>query len=277
MRFYTLPPLEVPYPYVIINANRPEPGLRYIARHWAIIDSVIIDSGVEIFRDPKVREYPGGPARWIERLVALYRRVRAIVPGADVYVTVPDYPDDYHPRSLWLSEERTNIERTIDNILLALEFYPDIGWLIPIQGHYEDPKSIVAAMEKYEKAGILEWAAGNTHYIAIANLCVSKKCSTIARTLALAHNWLLQHGLRAKLRIHVFGPAASCVRRAKQYIDSWDSTAWTKPRSPGGSSAWNGVERVYLFLSFIHRYSDLVDLPPLPRSMRERLQQGVVS
>jgi hypothetical protein len=57
VRFFTLPPSGVYWPYVLINANRPERGLRYL-RRWGRVEVVIVDSGVEIFRDPSVRDYP---------------------------------------------------------------------------------------------------------------------------------------------------------------------------------------------------------------------------
>jgi hypothetical protein len=268
-RFYTLPPAEVPYPFVLVNAHRPEPGLAYLERHRGIVESVIIDSGVEVFRDPRVKDYPGGYAGWVERLVGLYDRVRALVRGGEVYVTAPDYPDDYHPRGLWVGG-KTNVERTIESILYAIREHPGVPWLIPVQGHYEDPKSIVGSLEKYEEAGILGWAASRTRYIAIANLCVSRRCATIRETLRLASTWLAMHGYQAgkrSLRCHVFGPAANCVRQARLYLDSWDSTAWTRPRAPGGWSAKTSSERVYLFLSFIHKYADLIELPPKPATM----------
>ena len=272
--FYTLPPPGIPWPFVLVNANRPGPGLGYLARHAGVVESVIIDSGVEVFRDPGVREYPGGPRRWLdERLVPLYRRVRGLVPGARVYVVANDYPDDYYPGSLWEDWQRTNIERTLDNIVYALERYPDIDWVIPVQGHYEDPGSIVLSLEWLEAVGALEWAMGRTRYLALANLCVSKKCSTIEATVRRARSWLDAHGYRA-LRLHVFGPAVNCVRRVARLIHSWDSVAWTRPRAPGGSSSWSAAERAYLFLTWLHRYADLIELPPLPRSMRERIGAG---
>ena len=260
MRFYTLPPFEVPYPYVLVNANNPDGGLRYIVRYRDIVESVIIDSGVEIFRDPGVRDYPPGH---FDRLVSLYRRVRSYVPGVEVYVTVPDYPDDYHPRALWVGG-KTNIERTLDNILYALTSYREVKWLIPVQGHFEKPGSIVYALELYQKHGVpLE------DYVALAMLCVSRKCSIVQKTVSLAYHWFIGNGLDT--RIHVFGPAVNCIRLVRKLVYSFDSMAWTRPRRYHGSSAWNNRERVYLFITFLHAYSDLIDLPPYPRSMKTRL------
>ena len=60
MIFYTKPPKKIPYPYVLINLNNPKDGKSYIRKHRDIIKSVIIDSGIEIFRRPDVKEYPEG-------------------------------------------------------------------------------------------------------------------------------------------------------------------------------------------------------------------------
>ena len=255
VKFFTLPPKEVPWPFVLINANRPEPGLEYLRLNKGFVREVIIDSGVEIFREPGVRDYPGGARWWIERRLApLYARVEAAVPGAEVWVTVPDYPDDYHPRSLWI-EGKDNVERTLDNILYALERYSDTRWLIPVQGHNSDPASVEEALDRYREAGV-----PLDGYIAIANLCVEKSGTVLAETVRRAHTWLMAHGLMGT-RVHVFGPAVSAVYRVAHMIDSFDSTAWTRPRVPGGWSAKTGRERVWYFITWVHRYADLIDLP----------------
>ena len=104
IRFYTLPPSDVNWPHILINANNP--ALSYIRKHRKAIKSVIVDSGIEIFRNPEVKDYPKGH---IYRIVKLHNYLRRILPDAEVYVTVPDYCDDYHPGSLWLSSEITKI------------------------------------------------------------------------------------------------------------------------------------------------------------------------
>ena len=270
-RFYTLPPIELPYPYILINANRPEEGLRYIAKHRSIIEAVIIDSGVEIFRDLAVKEYPGGPRAWIEKkIIPLYKRAKNIVSDAEIVATIPDYPDDYHPKSLWVNG-KTNIERTLDNILYAIENHSDVDWLIPVQGHYEKPSSIEYSIRLLRGYGIIDWVMKHTRYFAVANLCVSKKCRIIWETVEKA--WRLLPG---DAMIHVFGPAVNCLKRIWRYIYSFDSTAWTRPRAPNGSSAYNSTERAYLFLTWLWKYADLIDLPPHPKTMRKRLQRVVV-
>jgi len=248
VKFFTLPPIEVPYPYVLLNARNP--AIDYVIKYRGFIREVIIDSGVEIFRNPSVKDYPKG---WFEHLASLFKRVKQLVPHTTVWATVPDYPDDYHPKSLWV-DGKTNIERTLDNILYALSNYPEVNWLIPVQGHNSKPESVVYTLELYSRNDI-----PLDRYIAVANLCVERRDEVIVRTIKLVHSWLMKNGIIPK--IHVFGPDISAIMKIKQYITSFDSTAWTKPRVSGYWSAKNSRERVWLFLTFIHRYAHLIELP----------------
>jgi len=228
--FYTLPPYTLPWPYILVNSNNPSIGLRYLRRHSENVRSVIIDVGISIFKDPNVREYPGGPAKKIKEQASLYRRIVSLLPGAEVYVTVPDYPDDYHPGQLWLSPGKTNIERTMDNIIYAVREYPDINWLIPVQGHNKDPRSVEYAITLLRVYEITE----RYKKFAIANLCVERIPQIIIETCARARRLLPGKSL------HVFGPRIpEVVHLVKnRIIDSFDSHAWTRP---------NGLaERCYL-------------------------------
>jgi len=208
-KFYTLPP--IPWPYVLINANRPK--VEYVRKHRRDIKSVIIDSGVEIFRDPSVKDYPRG---WFTRLINLYGIVKSYVD--EVYVTVPDFPDDYNPRSLWI-DGKTNIERTVDNIVYALDHYGFVNWLIPVQGHNRDPRSIERSVGLLEEAGVLQ----KKDYYAIANLCVEPRTDIIAKTVSIAR------GLLPNKKIHVFGIKLEALKYVGHLIDSFDSFAWTRP------------------------------------------------
>ena len=245
--FYTLPPAGVPYPYILINARNP--NINYIIDHHRFVKKVIVDSGVEIFRNPSIKDYSHDH---FNKLVSVYRRTKTLIEG-EVYVTVPDYPDDYHPKALWVNG-KTNIERTLDNIVYALTSYPDINWLIPVQGHNKQPKSVIMALELYNKKDV-----PLNKYIAIANLCVEKSGKVMVETVKLAHNWLMRNGLMPK--IHIFGPTVSAIAKLSRYIYSFDSTAWTKPRKPNGWSAKNSKERIWLFIAWLYKYSDIIDIP----------------
>ena len=175
-RFYTLPPVVIPYPYILINCNRSEPGIQYIFRNMEFIESVIIDSGVEIFRDPSIKDYPHGH---FDKLVNLYKRIKKLLSDREVYVVIPDYPDDYNPKSLWVNG-KDNVMRTLENIVYALTSYNDVNWLIPVQGHYRDPASVIKALELYVKYDV-----PIDNYIGIANLCVEERTRIIVKTIQL--------------------------------------------------------------------------------------------
>ncbi len=119
-------------------------------------------------------------------------------------------------------------------------------------------------MELYQKHGV-----PLDNYIAIANLCVEDRTRIIIETVKLAWNWLYRNGYY-NTRIHVFGPDARSIQHIHKYIYSWDSMAWTRPRTGNGWSCKNNGERIYLFLTFIYKYSDIIQLPLIPKTMKKR-------
>lgn len=260
--FYTLPPSGMPYPFIIINNNRPGVGLRYIRKHRDAVRGVIIDSGVEVFRDARVKDYPGGSAVHIARQALLYRKLRSLLPKAEIYATVPDYPDDYHHRSLWLSDEVTNIERTVENVMLAVERYRDVRWLIPVQGHYKSPKSTLRALALLREHG---FDFVKYDYYGIANLCVEQDENLIFYTVRYVSTWFRERGLIP--RLHIFGLKIRALRYVSSVIYSFDSTAWTKPVNSKvymarNASCKNERERELFFCEYLRvlrNYS--VDIP----------------
>ena len=122
MKFFTLPPKEIKHPFILINARNPK--FSYLKAHTNIVSEVIIDSGIEIFRDPNVKDYP---RNWIWRLIKIYRKVEKIVSSAEIWLTCPDYCDDYHPKSLWINNKITNIERTVNNVKNFI-FFPKFSF-----------------------------------------------------------------------------------------------------------------------------------------------------
>jgi len=251
--FFTLPPSTIDYPYILINANKPETGIRYIVQHRGIIEVVIIDSGIEIFRNPSIKDYPGGAETWIRRLVVLRDRVKSIAPHARIYVTCPDYCDDYHHKALWIDENITNIERTVLNILKCVDWYRDVDWLIPIQGWNKRPPTLIWSLEYLEQLGVLK----DYSYLAVANLCVEPVIRIIRHGLAYVRTWLNNHGYRDH-RIHVFGMKISALKQTIDYINSFDSTAWTRPVSTRlwkvlNWSAKSEEERTLFFCEYMLR------------------------
>jgi len=229
--FFTLPPWRISYPYILINNQHPEYGLRYLIRynHRKEVKKIIIDSGIEIFRNKNIKDYPGGGKAQITRQYILYSKIRKIVPHAEVYAVVPDYCDDYHPKNLWLDEKITNIERTTENILYAVEKYSNVKWLIPIQGHYMKPKTVMKALEQLKEHGFDFEKFG---YYAVAPTCILLDVNLLKFTVAYAYSWFKQN-LGYVPKIHVFGPKLKAIPYIKQYIYSFDSMAWTRPVEQG--------------------------------------------
>lgn len=274
--FFTLPPLSVPYPYILINANRPENGLRYLRMHRRFVRAVIIDSGVEIFRDPRIKDYPGGAEEWIRHLVRLYRRVRQLLgDSVEIRVTCPDYCDDYHPRALWISEEITNVERTVDNVLRCVDSYPDVPWLIPIQGWSRDVRGLLRCLELYERSDIVY----RFDYFAVANLCVEPNTDIIHRSVLAVYTWFAQRRRDRMPRLHVFGLKIAALRKVRRYIHSFDSTAWTRPVSKRlhekyPFSAKNEEQRKLFFCEYLkHLERHGVETPRIAGDVCRGVQQ----
>jgi len=263
--FYTLPPRSIFYPFILINAHRPEQGLNYITDFWRDIYGVIIDSGVEVFRDPNVKDYPYGSRYWIRRLVGLYHHVKSLAPNSFVLVTCPDYPDDYNPRSLWISEEITNIERTVENVKTCISEYPYVNWLIPIQGHYKKPASLLKSIKYYNDLGIFD----RFKYFAVANLCVEPDINIIYKSVLVVRRALKEIGVLDNVELHVFGLKIQALKKVKDLIQSFDSTSWTRPvnsiaRRIRNASAKSENERKIFFCEYIKAlfYKYDVDIDP---------------
>jgi len=251
IKFFTLPPITIPYPYVLINLNHPQ--LKYIYKYYRNIKEVIIDSGIEIFRNPNIKDYPPSHER---KLVRCYHTIRNFV--KNVYVTCPDYCDDYHPKSLWLSDNYTNIERTVDNVLYYTSKY-DFNWLIPIQGHYKKPNSVFKCLKYYDKYGIID----KFNYFAIGTLCIEPDIRIIIKTISNVRSIL-----EKDKKLHVFGLKIKALKYVSHLIDSFDSMAWTRPvdssirkyfpdrknRSVKGTSKINSIKmREIYFLKYLER------------------------
>lgn len=222
--FFTLPPK--PYPYILINANSPSKGLRCIRKFRKHIRNVIIDSGIEIFRNPEVKDYP---KNWIYRIVMIYNRVRRFLPDAQVYATCPDYCDDYNPKSLWLNEEITNIERTVQNAIIYTEKFDYVNWLLSIQGWNKEPKSVLRCIRLYREYGFLK----EHEFFAVGNLCVEPDQKIIYEAI---------RNVRSELpdkRLHVFGLKLKALPVVMSMIDSFDSLAWTRPVNSSLNANWS--------------------------------------
>jgi len=207
MKLFTNPPK--PYPYILINVLHPN----FVFLKYA--EEVIIDSGIEIFRDPNIKDYPKAH---INKLIRVYFKVKSIVKNKPIHVVLPDYCDDYNPKALWLNG-KTNIERTVENVLKYTKYYDFIPWLPVIQGWNKQPESILRCIRLYREYGIID----EFDYFAIGNLCVEPNTNIIYKTISLARKELPDK------KLHTFGLKLNAIREVFSLIDSCDSMAWTRP------------------------------------------------
>jgi hypothetical protein len=240
LKLFTNPPR--PYPYILINVLKPKFSFLKYA------EEVIIDSGIEIFRNPNIKDYPKDH---ISRLIKVYLKVRSIVHPKPIHVTCPDYCDDYHPKALWISEDYTNIERTIENVLKYTERFDWIPWLPVIQGWNKNPDSVLRCIKLYRQHGLLD----KFNYFAVGNLCVEPDVTVICKTIRLVRKALPNH------KLHVFGLKLNAIKKTFGLIDSCDTMAWTRPvdsKLNANYSCKSQQERVSFFNRWLEKFNKVV-------------------
>jgi len=190
------------YPYLILSmADTTSP--MYVKRD---VYSIIIDAGVyKVFHEWGFKEYPGGYKAWIHKMANFYDNVKHVV--KNTWVVIPDYPSDY-PNNL-ISD---NVERTIRNIQYALDNYPDVKWIIPLQGKPNSIQSISNMIKKLSDLDLLK-----SDYVAVAPTCVTKSVDFLKRLA-----FTVRHLLRDK-KIHMFGAIARAWKDISRYVDSTDT------------------------------------------------------
>jgi hypothetical protein len=199
------------YPYIIVNVFD-ETSFRYI--NPKTTRSVIIDSGVHtVFHRLELKEYPGGYQAWIAKVVKWWNTVRARVSG--VYAVIPDYPSDYENNPI-----DDNIERTVRNIEYAVAKYPDVRWIIPIQGKKDDVVSVIKTFDQVVDMGVLE----RYDYIAIAPTCTTRSIQFLRDVAALIWKRVKQiEKNRRRIKVHMFGTNMKAWRYIAPYVDSTDT------------------------------------------------------
>lgn len=185
-------------------------------------------------------------------MVKVYWKVKRLVPFAKTYIVIPDYPDDYHPRNLWINDYITNIERTIENVLIYTRRYRNIRWIIPIQGHWAKPDTVLKSLEIYDDYGILD----SYKYFGIGVLCIQRDTGIILETTKIVREYLGDKKL-----IHIFGIKMKALPYIKHLIDSFDSMAWTirkYHRIYKDSFRNKREEQEYLFKLWLQRLEEVI-------------------
>jgi hypothetical protein len=183
---------------------------------------VIVDSGVNrYFKYMRLKEYP-------EWYLKVYPKVAVRLTkeyGNAVWITIPDYPDDYEQNRM-----PNNTERTLANIVRFISEYPDVNWLPVVQARWMNVPAFRDALMKYTEV-LREYPR-----VAIGTLCTRGTLDYAVATTALTRKYF------PNAWIHVFGPNIKWLRRIKYYVNSIDSVAYHKPphgiRGKGATSRY---------------------------------------
>lgn len=229
VQFYSLP--EEHYPYLLVN--RKNYGILF-KRNF---EHAIIDSGVMDFVTKEVKEYPKSFLdSWAWKVSQLQ-----MIFHEKVWFVVPDYPDDYNPNQFG-----DNVLKTLENVKFFMQ-KQEISWLPVIQSRYLNRFSFLeSAKATYE-------LIGDYPRVAIGTVCKCKKkdfiiyCCKVARKV-FPHSW-----------IHAFGLTLSALPEVANLIDSFDSMAWTFPRTPGHSCK-NSKERIEYWHAYVNRVNQILEV-----------------
>lgn len=223
LRFYTLPPRCIKYPYLFVNMRNSKELYKREFEH------AICDCGVYYFHmNPELDEYPRGYlSQYGAKARVLSRRFKD-----KLLIAIPDYPDDYHP-----GQFGDNVSRTFKNIRRFVRI-EGVNWLPSVQARYLDVKSFVRACKRLRNIA-------DFRCIAIGTVCKTKNLSFIERCCGIARSFF------PNAWIHAFGLTLNAITRVSHLIDSFDSMAWTFPRNAGGWSAKNTQERIEYFNRYV--------------------------
>jgi len=222
VRFYSLPPREVEWPYLMVNP------VSYKELYRRRFIHAIVDCGVEFFNaNPGAVDYPQDFLnRWKAKGVYLTSLFHD-----KVWITIPDYPDDYHPG-------QGSISKTIKNIEEFLKV-KDVNWLPSIQARYLDELSL------YESIQDTKAAVDGCPRLALGTVCKTNDRRFIIRSAKALRSHFPGKWL------HAFGVTRDVIRPLDGVFDSCDSMAWTYPRNHGGHSCKTKDERISYFMEYV--------------------------
>jgi len=240
---------DMAYPYLLLNAYDGT-TLSYVNKNSArFIKSVIIDAGVHsIFHRLELDEYPGGYVAWIAKAVSLWRMVSRYV--EESYAVIPDYPADYDNNPI-----DDNVERTFRNIEYATKRYPDVKWIIPLQGKKDDVVSVVKSFEYVRDVGLLE----RYGYVAVAPTYTTRNLKFLRDVAQIIWKRVKQFEKSGQyVKIHMFGVTVKAWKDIAYYVDSTDAIAgniWCKPLI--GKMCTRKTEKEMVWHMFLERVAQV--------------------
>jgi len=231
VRFYTLPPSGVDWSYLLVNPSNCKVLFKHKFKH------AILDCGVETFKhNPDLKDYPEG---FLERWKWKAKQLTEIF-GERLFVTIPDYPDDFNP-----GQFGDNIAKTLENIKDFI-FVDGVNWLPSIQSRFLNRFSFLESCEKTKRIiGDYPRVAVGTVY-KTNNLSFIEYCCKVTRKVF------------PKSRIHAFGLTLRALPKVKSAINSFDSLAYSFPRKSGMGSCKNLSERQKFFHAYIERIKQIL-------------------
>jgi hypothetical protein len=230
MIFYTLPPKDIEWDYLLVNPKNYKELFERIFKH------AILDSGVMIFHEnPNLKDYP---KNFINFWKHEAKRLTKIF-GDRLWITIPDYPDDYHP-----GQFGDNVSKTIENIKEFIKI-DGVNWIPVIQSNYLNIFSFIKSCEKIKEI------IGDYPRIAIGTVCKTNSLKFIEYCCRIAR------GFFPKSHIHAFGLTLRALPKVKNFINSFDSLAYSFPRTRGHLCK-NKKERIEYFYKYIKRVKDIL-------------------
>jgi len=195
----------------------------------------IIDSGVMIFVQKNVKDYP----KSFMKSYDFHARQFTAIYDKRVWVAIPDYPDDYNP-----GQFGDNIEKTLKNIEHFITI-DNVNWLPVIPSRYKNRFSYLYSCEKTKEL------IGDYPQVAIGTVCKCNEISFIEYCAKVTRKTF------PKTWIHAFGLTLRAIPKVKDCIDSFDSMAWTFPRT-SGHSAKNNRELQQYFKAYLKRLNEIL-------------------
>lgn len=215
-RFYSYPPTECKWPWILRN-------IKQKPQRDAVHE--IVDIGIYDLLKPPHRHSDEKLTQWKEL-------------QTEGWKVVPDCPD---LRGEFQQEINfDNVEYSWE--LLTTYYNPDDPSQMPVlQSHYRDLSSFKEYIQRFKDV------YGTPDKVAIGSICKGDDHDIGVRMLKLARRefpgaW-----------VHAFGLRFQQLKRGYKYIDSFDSTSWTFPRTSGRGSCRNKGERIQYFYDYIRR------------------------
>jgi len=229
MRFYTIVPEGIEWPWHFYTYYRMEGIYRRRYKH------AILDPGVGLlFHHRKLKEYP---KHFIENYANLAVGLTKLLKDR-IWISIPDYPDDYLNNPL-----EDNVERTLENMKAVMK-YP-ANWLPIIQSDY-------LSVDSFRECAKVVREETDVDRVAIGTVCKTRNLKFIVSCCRIARRVFPDR------HIHAFGLTLNALPKVRHLIDSFDSLAWTFPRRSGHSYKTKAEQRRY-FWEYVNLYRQYID------------------